>query len=106
MENPGRTLRNLGEAWEPLQARTGGGDAAAVGDVYVPARRERRERREGAAAPGGRACTGRTEDAYVPPASRRAGLGQQRGSGTRGRRSDAERPAADYCGKVGPCMLA
>lgn len=41
MEKPGRSLRNLGEPWEPLRSWTGIGDG--VGDVYGPARRERWE---------------------------------------------------------------
>ena len=92
---PERTLRNLGEPWEPLRSRTGIGDS--VGDVYGPAGPGRWE---GAATPGGRTCTDLTGDVYVPPQERRAGPGQQRMRGARSPPPGPEGRAAEYRGKV------
>ena len=79
MEKPGRNLRNLGGAWEPLRGWTAIADG--VGDAYGPAR-QRSAGRGGEAAPGERTCTDRAGTVYVPPPPRRVDLGQQRRRGS------------------------
>lgn len=93
-EKPGRTLGTA-------TRRTGTG--AAVWDAYRPATGPARSRADSAGRQG-RTCTDRVGTFYVPPPAGAVEVGEPLQQAQAADGLGAERPAAEYRGKVEACM--